>query len=170
MSDIEGVLRHFTKQVPALRNKNYWERLQHMKMNSEQRQMDIYRILYVWKVFQGLVPNPGIQELQYNDYKGRLCAVPFTRNKKRLESFHVFGRKLFNILPRELRDMKCSSEDFKTSLDAFLACVPDEPPCPGLVPGATDMIQSKPSNSLLHQVPRASRERLLTGWRDQIKI
>ena len=66
--------------------------------------------------------------------------------------------------------MKCTLEDFKISLDAFLTCVPDEPLCPGLVPGATDMILSKPSNSLLHQVSRAWREGLLDGWPNQINI
>ena len=170
MSDLEGVLRHFTKQIPAARNMNYWDRLKFMNMNSEQRRMERYRILYVWKVLQGLVPNPGIEELTANENRGRRCIVPFTRDKKRLESFNVIGPKLFNNLPKELRNMKCLLEDFKISLDTFLMCVPDEPPCPGLVPGATDMILSKPSNSLLHQVQRAWREGLLSEWRDQIKI
>ena len=170
MSDLEGVLRHFTKQIPAARNMNYWDRLKFMNMNSEQRRMERYRILYVWKVLQGLVPNPGIKELTANENRGRRCIVPFTRDKKRLESFNIIGPKLFNTLPKELRNMKCLLEDFKISLDTFLMCVPDEPPCPGLVPGATDMILSKPSNSLLHQVQRAWREGLLSEWRDQIKI
>ena len=45
MSDLEGVLTHFSKKVPATKNMNYWERLHFMKMNSEQRQMERYRIL-----------------------------------------------------------------------------------------------------------------------------
>ena len=169
MSEIEGVLRHFTKKIPATRNMNYWERLQFLNMNSEQRRMERYRIIYVWKVFQKLVPDPGVQEILH-EHKGRLFDVPFTRDTKRLESFQVFGPKLFNIMPKEIRDMKCSVEDFKTSLDSFLMFIPDEPSCPGLVPGAKDIIQSKPSNSLLYQVPRAWRERLLVGWKDQIKF
>ena len=39
MSELEGVLRHFTKKIPATRNMNYWERLQFLSMNSEQTQM-----------------------------------------------------------------------------------------------------------------------------------
>ena len=133
---------------------NYWERLQFLNINSKQRQMERYRILYGWKVFQKLVPDPGLQEILH-EHKGRFCAVPFTRDKKRLESFQVFGPKLFYIMPEEIQDMNCSVDNFKTCLDSFLMCIPDEPSCPGRVPGATDIIQSKPSNSLVYQVPRA---------------
>lgn len=38
------------------------------------------------------------------------------------------GPRLFNSLPRSLRDMtKCSKDLFKKHLDIFLATVPDEP-------------------------------------------
>jgi hypothetical protein len=161
MSELEGVLRHFTKQVPAARNMNYWDRLKFMNMNSEQRRMERYKILYVWKVLQGIVPNPGLQEMTGNENRGRRCVIPFTRDKKRLESFNVFGPRLFNSLPKELRNMNILLEDYKIKLDDFLTCIPDEPPCPGLVPGATDMILSKPGNSLLHQIPRAVRDGLV---------
>ena len=126
--------------------------------------------LWYLKKKQGHFKLTGIEVLTANKNKGRCCIVPFTKDKKRLERFNVIGPKLFNNLPKELRNMKCLLEDFKINLDTFLMCVPDEPPCPGLVPGATDMILSKPSNSLLHQVQRACREGLLSGWRDQIKI
>ena len=63
-----------------------------------------------------------------------------------------------------------SLDDFKIHLDAFLNKLPDVPPVPGLVPRATNMILSKPSNSVLHQIPRAQKERLTDGWRDQFKI
>ena len=78
--------------------------------------------------------------------------LKFTRHKNRLDSFNIFGPKLFNTLTKELRNMNYWMEDFKISLNAFLMCVPDESPCPGLVAGATDMILST-SNSLLNQVP-----------------
>ena len=166
LSQVETVLRNYTKKVPATSGMNYWQRLQFLRMNSEQRRIERYRMIYVWKIFKGLAPNPGIEILSNNDSRGRTCRVPFTRNRRRLESFNVVGPKLFNSLPKDLRDMtQCSLEDFKISLDAFLTCVPDEPPCPDLVPGATDMILSRPSNLLLHQIPRAWREGLTSGWR-----
>lgn len=132
--------------------------------------MERYRILYVWKVLKGVVPNPGLDTQKENDYKGCMCAVPIKRDRKILGSFHVVEPKLLNVLQQELRDLKkCPLEDLKMHLDAFLTKVPDEPPCPDLVPGATDIILSKPSNSLLHQVPRAWREGLACGWSDQLK-
>ena len=83
-----------------------------------------------------------------------------------MTEFNVVGPTFSNALPKYIRDLdQCSLEDFKISLDAFLMCVPDEPSCPDLVPGATDMIFSKPSNSLLHQIPRAWREGLASGWK-----
>ena len=109
MSEIEGVSRYFTRQVPAVKNMNYWERLQVMNMNSQQRRMERYNILYIWKVFQGLVPNPGIKEILEKEKKGRLFAVPLTRDRKKLESFNVFGPKLFNTLQKELRNMKSTN-------------------------------------------------------------
>ena len=86
------------------------------------------------------MPNPGRTEMCENENKGRLCTLPIIRNTKRIESFNVFGPKLFKIIPKELRNMKCPLSDFKIGLDAFLLYVPDEPPCPGLVPGARYMI------------------------------
>ena len=164
MSLVEGVLRNFTRQIPATRGMNYWERLKFLRMNSEQRRMERYRILYVWKVLRGLAPNPGIKTLPENEHKGRMCFVPFTRDKKQLESFNFAGNKLFNVLPKEPRNMMTMSlDDFKTHLNALLTRLPDEPLVPGLVPGATSMIQSKPSNSLLQKIPRAQKERLTDG-------
>jgi hypothetical protein len=63
-------------------------------------------------------------------------------------------------------NLQGNKENMKIALDAFLSRIPDEPKCPGLVPGATDILESKPSNKLISQVPRAWRERdyLLAGW------
>ena len=144
----------------------YWERLKYLKMNSQQRRFERYKVFYTWKVINGLVPNPGICLLPDSDRRGILCKVPATKDNMRNNSYQVIGPRLFNALPKELRNMKCSKADFKFALDTFLCKIPDEPQCPNLVPGATDMIESKPSNSLLHQIPRAWREQLLLGWRD----
>ena len=107
MSQVEGVLRNYTRKVPATSGMNYWERLKFLRMNSEQRRIERYRMLYVWKIFKGLVPNPGIETLTFNENRGRMCRVPFTRDKKkRLESFNVVGPKLFNALPKDIRDLE----------------------------------------------------------------
>ena len=162
-------IEDYTKKIPFVREKNYWERLKILKMNSEQRRIERYKILYTWKVLQNKMPNPGISTLPYNEIRGRKCYIPFTRNKKRLETFQISGSKPFNCLPEELRNITTGSEDeFKTKLDAFLGKIPDEPRCPGLTPGATDMLESRPTNSLQYQIQRAWRERLPCGWMNQL--
>ena len=56
-------------------------------------------------------------------------------------SFQVSGPKLFNTLPKSLRDMtKCGPDEFKKELDKFLTFVPDEPKCPGLTPAAQNPV------------------------------
>ena len=148
---------------------NYWERLKTVKMNSEIRRIERYKMLYTWKVLEENIPNPGISTVPHNENRGRKCYVPFSRNKKRMETFQISGAILFNCLQEELRNTtKVSEDDFKMKLDAFLGKIPDEPRCPGLTPGATDMLESRPTNSLQYQIPRAWREGLTHGWRDQL--
>ena len=51
----------------------------------------------------------------------------------RFSSLPVKGPRLFNVLPKHLRDMsKCSTERFKGELDCYLETIPDEPLIPGL--------------------------------------
>ena len=89
MDKIENILRYYTKQIPELRMFNYWERLQKLKMNSEIRRKERYKIIYVWKALEELVPIPGIQHAQLNEKKGRMCTVPFSRNNKRKATYQV---------------------------------------------------------------------------------
>ena len=79
--------------------------------------------------------------------------------KIRESSFQVHGGKLFNALPKELRDAKFTSvEEFKAELDAFLANVPDQPNVPGVhyTPVACDLLSGKPSNSIIDQIRHIS--------------
>ena len=94
-------------------NMNYWERLNHLKMYSEQRRLERYRILYAWKVMQGLVPNPGMKEAPENEYLGRRIQIPNINHKAREaiqtmkeESFMINGAALFNPLSKDIRNMK----------------------------------------------------------------
>ena len=116
-------------------NMNYWERLNHLKMYSEQRRLERYRILYAWKVMQGLVPNPGMKEAPENEYLGRRIQIPNINHKAREaiqtmkeESFMINGAALFNSLPKDIRNMKkCSLDEFKMEVDKYLQKLPDQP-------------------------------------------
>ena len=146
MDKIEKVLRDFSKRVPGLRDLGYWERLKTMGMNSEQRRLERYKIIYVWKTMEGLVPNCGLKWTNIEERRGRVCEVPKLKGSKevqkcRKQSFQMSGPKLWNSLPKNIRNLKnCDIEHFKEVLDCFLSKVPDEPRADGLTPGATDII------------------------------
>ena len=173
LDKMESVLRNFTRKITTLKQLNYWERLEKLKLNSEERRMERYKIIYTWKILEGLVPNCGIQKIEsegQNEHHGRLCQIPKMKTKvqsiqtMREASFQVTGPKLFNKLPKSLRNLsKCGPDEFKKELDEFLSFVPDEPKCPGLTPTAVNPVTAQASNSLLHQVDWARREGLLKG-------
>ena len=77
--------------------------------------------------------------------------------KLREASFQESGPKLFNNLPKIIRNLKnISVEEFKEALDKVLSEVPDEPKVDGLTPAAmTD--RAEHSNSLLHQMQGSRR-------------
>ena len=70
--------------------------------------------------------------------------------KKREESFQTAGPKLFNCLPKSIRNLRgIGVEEFKENLDLFLMTVPDEPKIGGAMP-----LNCEKSNSVIHQVAR----------------
>ena len=84
---------------------------------------------------------------------------PLKREARRLReaSFQEIGPKLFNNLPKKVRNLKnIEVEDFKEALDEVLSKVPDEPKVEGLTPAAmTD--NAEHSNSLLQQMKGTRR-------------
>ena len=62
LTRIEQLFKSYTKRIPEVRQLNYWERLKKLKMNSQQRRFERYRIIYIWKILEGLVPNPGVNQ------------------------------------------------------------------------------------------------------------
>ena len=159
IQQIEQLQRSFTNKIKFSAKIDYWERLKHFRLYSLQRRRERYRIIYVWKILEGIVPNlSGRGQIvdKHSIRFGRLCLVPpvakSTSNKlQRLRegSFCVDGPRLFNSLPSSLRNLTgvCHT-DFKKELDKFLLTVADEP----LVSGYTACRKAE-SNSLLHMIP-----------------
>ena len=162
LEKLENLLKTFTSKIPAVKELNYWDRLKELKMNSIQRRFERYKIIYTWKILEKLVPNPGIQETK-SENRGRKILIPKLRPLMRTQreaSFQIAGPKLFNKMPRHIRELtKCSQEDFKKTLDTFLSKIPDNPKIQGLVPAALTP-ESKPSNSLLFQVDWSRRHEM----------
>ena len=116
----------------------YWQRLNHLKMNSVQRRIERYKIIYVWKSLEGIVPYCGVTMAPEDDSKGRTCKLrplkPMERSK-RDDSFQISGPKLLNMLPKFLLEItKCGQEEFKEKLDEYLTLVSEEPKIGGLMP------------------------------------
>ena len=155
---LENLQRYYLRKMKSSGDLNYWERLKHFQMLSQERRMQRYKIIYVWKILEGRVPNCGITQTD-NLRKGPLCEITAVKNCSqkvktlRENSFQTVGAKLFNILPSKIRNMsKCSMDDFKSALDQFLSKIPDEPKLPGYIPAACNQFSGQPSNCLVDQV------------------
>ena len=138
---LEMIQRTFVKKIDGMYQLTYWEQLKQLGLYSLERRRERYRILYTWKIIEGLVPDVDqLNKLTTHEHirHGRMCYVPFVRNGPfqniRLNSYCVCGPRLFNTLPKPLRDKKgCTLLQFKEQLDQFLKSVPDEPLIPGYV-------------------------------------
>ena len=83
---------------------------------------------------------------------GRLAVVhplvqnaPLAVRKAREASLQVKGAKLFNLIPKVLRDMTGTVVQFKAGLDSWLSLIPDQPTVSGRQRAAQ-------TNSLVDQV------------------
>ena len=76
--------------------------------------------------------------------------APASVRRAREASLSVQGGRLFNLIPRGLRDMHTGTVDqYKVGLDSWLATVPDEPTIPGRQRAAV-------TNSLIDQTALTS--------------
>ena len=82
--------------------------------------MERYRIMYIWKILEGYAPNCGVEETPINPRIGRKIKIPtLAKNGRtaiqtlRENSFQINGARLFNSLPKEIRNMKLYQDEFK---------------------------------------------------------
>ena len=171
---LESVQRSYTARISGIGHLNYWQRLEHLRLHSLERRRERYQIIYVFKVITSIVPNFSNQKFRIETVlsgrRGRSCVLPplNTGTSARMQtivdgSFSVRGAKLFNSLPKKLRNFEGSVDSFKNALDSFLSKVRDQPYTPGYH-------QSAPSNSLIDQVVQMKREGLLSPEFDEINM
>jgi hypothetical protein len=138
--DIEAVQRAYTRRIQGMIGKerpDYWTRLKTLKLYSLERRREIYKVLYMWKIIRGLVPNPGITT-RWNPRTGMHINLPIVGGschiqKIRRDSVLYRGQRLFDSLPSALRQMEdVNLLGFKRKLDNWLANVLDEPTVRGL--------------------------------------
>ena len=135
---LESTQRAFTRYISGCQGLSYWDRLKKLGMMSLQRRRERYVILYLWKIWQGAVPND--LDIQFYDHTrlGTRSKIPdIKRNSTTLSrsiyhhSFTVCGPKLWNAIPKNI---KCAPffEVFKSKLTSHLmSIIPDLPPVPG---------------------------------------
>ena len=128
----------FLRKIHTADKRNYWETLQSLKLYSTQRRRERYRILYIWKIIEKILPNVNNSVQCYQHIRhGRKCNVKYVRGVAAIKnlkeaSLPIRGACLFNVLPKSIRDIKGVSVDvFKNKLDSFLRQVPDEPQITG---------------------------------------
>ena len=149
----EGPLRSLTRMAWEAKGLNYWERLTKFRLYSNERRMERYKALYIWKSLNGLVPSLGLEWTKTEGRSGHRLRYPkiigpeghyrtLQRNSIKWE-----GVRVFNSLPDEFKTFKGSKDSAKNLLDKFLQFIPDQPEHPGMVPGGRTAY-GKPSNSI----------------------
>ena len=137
IEQIEKVQKSFTKKIEGLEDKNYYTRLRILKLYSLQRRRERYIIINMWKIHNGVTPNDLNLEFYETPRHGVMCKrSPINHQSNRAAQSmreHHFchqGAKLFNLLPKELKEVNTLCK-FKATLDNYLSQVPDEPPVKG---------------------------------------
>ena len=134
---LEQVQRSFTSKIQGMRDLNYWERLEVLKIKSLQRRREIIIITHIWKIKNGIYPNSF--NLTFRTYRrtgaAQAILLPLPRGRSRLqsiyeESFLIKSCKLWNTLPANLTHID-SLSSFKYQLNKFVSGLPDKPPISG---------------------------------------
>ena len=152
----------FLRKIIGTTGRNYWECLKYMKVYSLQRRRERYRIIYTWKILENLVPNVN-NKIQGKDHIrfGRMCVINHNTSTQREGSLTINGPKLFNSLPKHVRDLKgISIAKFKRALDSHLKHIPDEPQ----IPGYTECRRANTNSiTLMSKLARSSGSMSLLG-------
>ena len=67
---LESVARNYTSKIHGLEEKDYWERLEALKILSQERRRERQKIVFVWKVLQGLTSGYSFNT-SHSDRRGR---------------------------------------------------------------------------------------------------
>ena len=117
---------------------NYWERLQSLGLYSMQRRRERFICVQMYKIYRNLIPNNLNLQFYETPRHGPMCrrkkliSKSARINSLRCNSFSDSGAKLFNSLPKQLKQAK-TKESFKRNLDRILRKLPDCPPISGYV-------------------------------------
>ena len=126
IDQLEKIQRSFTKHITGMQSLDYSERLVSLKLYSLQRTRELYCIIYVWKIIEGLVPNFAKPIVCcYSERRGRSCIISHVNLGKLWSlAYNIFrwrAIRLFNAMPKYIRCISpCSVVSFKSKLDCYL--------------------------------------------------
>ena len=171
LNELESVQRTYTYRTDNMENFDYWQRLRMMNLQSIQQRHERYKVIYLWKVINGLVPQCDVA-WTHNARRGTMITIPKIKSKHsaavinmRQSSLAVHGGSIFNMLPTYIRDFKGTLNEFKKCLDEFLEQIPDKPAISGMYPDPvtrTNVTTIKNSNALVDWIVHLGlRERRL---------
>lgn len=149
---MESVLKSFSKYGKGLRNLSYNDRLKCLGLSSQERRVERYKILYMRKMICGVVPNVGCSIKEDSRYGPILDLMRGNKGADSVKtvrdrSLLVEGCRLYNAVPRRIREYYGDFLGFKNCIDIWLNNVPDHPRELGNEPIARDR-EGRPSNSL----------------------
>ena len=134
ISRLESIARNFTSQVSGIENLDYWDRLLRLRLYSQERRRERYRIIFLWKTIQGYTEGYHITTSR-STRRGRFVVIsklhnkaPAAVKKAKEASLSVHGAKLFNLLPHHLRDLDSVSVDMLTCFE-FVVVIKLIPNC-----------------------------------------
>ena len=137
---IENVQKQFTRRIHGLKDLDYWERLQKLKLLSLQRRRERYSIIHVWKMLNGKAPNTIGLAFYSNPRLGIKASIPKFNHKAQKSfstaydnSFGIKAARLWNTLPESVNTLK-NLESFKAALGGFICQFPDKPTVTGYTP------------------------------------
>lgn len=166
---LETPIRAFIRKIRGFKEFDYWERIEELKIYSEERRRERYAIIHMYKIWMEFVPNPGIQWNE-NERTGIKAKIPERQREAptyvknlRENYFTTFAPKLFNCLPLEVRNFTTEGQNkifsFKNNLDKYLAHIPDQPNVQGL-----QSRRAAQSNSIIDQILYRRPSKLLWSY------
>ena len=124
--ELEGPLRVLTRAGWGMNGKNYWQRLNEFKLNSNKRRLERYAIFYIWKAVNGHVPSLGLEWNTVINRNGRTLKLPSMKGEAGIpktmlrNSIKYGGVRLFNCMPEHIKNWEGSKVGFKKILDKCL--------------------------------------------------
>ena len=145
---LENVQRSFIRKIAGLKDMNYWDRLNKLKLLSLQRRRERYCIIQVWKIINNHAPNDVKMQFTRHNRRGIKAKIPLLKANAQQSvrsdynsSFAVRAAQLWNILPSEINTLD-SLDSFKIGMGRFLERFPDTPPVPGYTPANDNSLLS----------------------------